>query len=78
MGLDGFFFLNDDGVCSVTKKQHWEHLQALFSILVANGLDLILEKCEFAATELHFLCHSIFSSGLPLCRGGYFLLHNRE
>jgi hypothetical protein len=38
MGLDYVFsFLDDDGVFSKSKEQHWTHLRTLFAILAANG-----------------------------------------
>jgi hypothetical protein len=56
LGLRFFSFLDEDGVYNKTKEQHWKHLQALFSILAANGLVLNLEKCVFAVAELDFHC----------------------
>jgi hypothetical protein len=32
-----FSFLDDDGVYSKIREQHWVHLRTLFSILPANG-----------------------------------------
>jgi hypothetical protein len=65
MGLDYVFsFLDDDGVFSKSKEQHWTHLRTLFAILAANGLALNLEKCVFAVSELDFLGHRI--SAAPL------------
>ncbi len=40
-----------------------EHLWALFSILVANGLTLNLEKCVFAFTERDFLSRRLSTGG---------------
>jgi hypothetical protein len=38
MGLDYVFsFLDDGGVFSKSKEQHWTHLRMLFAILAANG-----------------------------------------
>ena len=52
MGLEFVFsFLDDDGVFSKSKEEHWTHLRALFAILAANGLALNLEKCVFAVPE---------------------------
>ncbi len=49
MGLEFVFsFLDDDGVFSKSKEEHWTHLRTLFAILAANGLGLNLEKCVFA------------------------------
>jgi hypothetical protein len=46
MGLEFVFsFLDDDGVFSKSKEEHWTHLRTLFAILAANGLALNLEKC---------------------------------
>jgi hypothetical protein len=43
MGLDYVFsFLDDDGVFSKSREQHWTHLRALFAILASNGLALNL------------------------------------
>jgi hypothetical protein len=65
MGLDYVSsFLDDDGVFSKSKEQHWTHLCMLFAILAANGLALNLEKCVFAVSELDFLGHRIFHAGI--------------
>ncbi len=65
MGLDDVFsFLDDDGVFSKSKEQHWTHLRTLFAILTANGLALNLEKCVFAVSELDFLGHRISAAGV--------------
>jgi hypothetical protein len=65
MGLDYVFsFLDDDGVFSKSKEQHWTHLHMLFAILAANGLALNLEKCVFAVSELDFLGHRISAAGI--------------
>jgi putative transposase len=65
MGLDYVFsFLDDDGVFSKSREQHWTHLLALFAILAANGLALNLEKCEFTVSELGFLGHRISTAGV--------------
>jgi hypothetical protein len=40
-----FFFLDDDGVFSKSREQHWTLLRTLFAIFAANGLALNLEKC---------------------------------
>jgi hypothetical protein len=38
MGLDYVFsFLDDDGLFSKSREQHWTHLCTLFAILTANG-----------------------------------------
>jgi hypothetical protein len=76
MGLDYVFsFLDDDGVFSKSKEQHWTQLRTLFAILVANGLALNLEKCVFAVSELDFLGHRISAAGIappPGQRSGHF------
>jgi hypothetical protein len=65
MGLDYVFsFLDDDGVFSKSKEQHWTHLRTMFAILASNGLALNLEKCVFAVSELDFLGHRIFAAGV--------------
>ncbi len=65
MGLDYVFsFLDDDGVFSKSKEQHWTHLRTLFAILAANGLALNLDKCVFAVSELDFLGHRISAAGV--------------
>jgi hypothetical protein len=69
MGLDYVFsFLDDDGVFSKSKEQHWTHLRTLFAILAANSLALNLEKCVFAASELDFLGHCISAVGVAPLR----------
>jgi hypothetical protein len=58
MGLDYVFsFLDDDGVFSKSREQHWTHLRT--AILAANGLALNPEKCVFAVSELGSLGHRI-------------------
>jgi hypothetical protein len=59
-----FSFLDDDGVVSKTKVQHWEQLWALFSILAANSLALNLEKCMFCIVKLDFLGHCISATSV--------------
>ena len=51
-----------------SKEQHWTHLRTLFAILAANGLALNLEKCVFAVSELDFLGHRIFATGVTPLR----------
>jgi hypothetical protein len=69
MGLDYVFsLLDDDGVFSKSKEQHWTHLRTLFAILAANGLALNLEKCIFAVSELDFLGHCISTTGVTPLR----------
>ncbi len=68
-GLDYVFsFLDDDGVFSKSRKQHWTHLHTLFAILTANGLALNLEKCAFAVSEFDFLGHRISAAGVAPLR----------
>jgi hypothetical protein len=61
-----FSFLDDDGVFSKSREQHWSHLRTLFAILAANGLALKLEKCMFAVSELDFLGHRISAADVTL------------
>jgi hypothetical protein len=69
MGLEFVFsFLDDDGVFSKSKEEHWTHLRTLFAILAANGLALNLEKCVFAVPELDFLGHHISAAGVAPLR----------
>jgi hypothetical protein len=69
MGLDYVFsFLDDDGVFSKSREQHWTHLRTLFAILVANSLALNLEKCVFAISELDFLGHRISTAAVTPLR----------
>jgi hypothetical protein len=69
IGLDYVFsFLDDDGVFSKSKEQHWTHLRTLFAILPANKLALNLEKCVFAVSELDFLGHRISAAGVAVLR----------
>jgi hypothetical protein len=69
MGLEYVFsFLDDDGVFSESKEEHWTHLRTLFAILAANGLALNLEKCIFAVPELDFLGHRISAAGIAPLR----------
>jgi hypothetical protein len=69
MGLEYVFsFLDDDGVFSKSKEEHWTHLRTLFAILAANGLALNLEKCVFAVPELDFLGHRISGAGVAPLR----------
>jgi hypothetical protein len=64
MGLDYVFsFLDDDGVFSKSREQHWTHLRMLFTILAANGL-----ACVSAIPELDFLGHRISAVGIAPLR----------
>ncbi len=63
-----FSFLDDDGVFSKSREQHWTHLSELFAILATNGLALNLEKCMFAISELDFLGHRISAVGVAPLR----------
>jgi hypothetical protein len=65
MGLDYVFsFLDNDGVFSKSREQHWTHLCTLFAILAAYGLAFNLEKCVFA----DFLGHRISTASVPPLR----------
>jgi hypothetical protein len=69
MGLDYVFsFLDDDGVFSKSREQHWTHLRTFFTILADNGLALNLEKSVFAISELDFLGHRISAAGVAPLR----------
>jgi hypothetical protein len=69
MGLDYVFsFLDDDGVFSKSREQHWTHLHTLLAILAANGLAINLEKCVFAVSEVDFLGHRISAAGVAPLR----------
>jgi hypothetical protein len=69
MGLDYVFsFLDDDGVFSKSKEEHWTHLRTLFAILATNGLALNLEKCVLAVPELDFLGHRISAADVAPLR----------
>jgi hypothetical protein len=63
-----YSFLDDDGVYSKSKEQHWAHLCTLFAILAANRLTLNLEKCVFTVSELDFLDHHISIAGVAPLR----------
>jgi hypothetical protein len=65
MGLDYVFsFLDNDGVFSKFREQHWTHLRMLFAILASNDLALNLEKCVSAVSKLDFLGHRISAAGI--------------
>jgi hypothetical protein len=77
MGLDYVFcFLDDDGVFSKSREQHWTHFGTLFAILAVNGLDpprhVVCHprrqrpgpKCMFAVSKRDFLGHRISTAGL--------------
>jgi hypothetical protein len=65
MGLEYVFsFLDDDGVFSKSREEHWTHLRTLFAILAANSLAINLEKCVFAVPELDFLGNRISAAGV--------------
>jgi hypothetical protein len=69
MGLDYVFsFLDDDGVFSKSREQHWTHLRMFFAILAPNGLALNLEKCVFPVSELDFLGYRISAAGVTPLR----------
>ncbi len=59
-----FSFLDDDGVFSKSREQHWTHLHSLFAILAAIGLAINLEKCVLTVSELNFLGHRISAASI--------------
>jgi hypothetical protein len=63
-----YSFLDNDGVYSKTKEQHWENPRVLFSILAINGVALSLDKCMFAIAELDFLGHHISTASIAPLR----------
>jgi hypothetical protein len=62
--LEGVFaYMDDSWVGSPDRQTHLCHLEAFFSALATNGLDINLEKCVFAAPSLEILGHMILVTG---------------
>ena len=62
-----FVYLDDILVASRDMAEHLVHLEAVFSILAANGLVINPEKCCFAQSAVEFLGHAVTAEGvLPL------------
>lgn len=57
-------YLDDILIFSETPKNHEAHLRNVLSILHANKLVVSAKKCEFFATKLDFLGHTIDANGL--------------
>ena len=57
-------YLNDNIVFSKTPKEHIERLRGVFAKLVAAGLKLKLEKCEFFKSKITYMGHIVSSKGM--------------
>ena len=59
--LDKFVvvYLDDIIICSITLKEHVEHLRKIFKILRQNELYVRKKNCSFAMEEVSFLGHRI-------------------
>lgn len=64
LALNVFVYLDDIIVLSETFEQHLAILEKIFDRLVAAGLTLSREKCQFCRPELHYLGYVVDKRGL--------------
>ena len=49
-----FVYLDDILIASRTRREHFEHLRQVFTLLEANGLAVNHKKCELGVERLEF------------------------
>ena len=59
-------YLDDIIIYSRSEKEHFKHLEEIFSRLKAAGLKLKLEKCCFFKKHIQYLGHLISAEGIQL------------
>jgi transposase InsO family protein len=59
-----FVYLDDILVASRPAEEHLEHLKAVFSLLLKNGLKINAEKCTFMVHQVEFLGHQVDADGV--------------
>lgn len=63
-------YLNDFLIMTQTIEHHFQVLKEVFKLLVANRLELRLDKCRFLETKLDYLGYTITDEGIrPTNRG---------
>lgn len=63
-------YMDDVLVMSVTIEQHIETLRQLFRLLVANKLELRIDKCAFLQTEIEFVGYLVTEAGISPTKEG--------
>ena len=59
-------FFDDILIYSSSWSDHLKHLQAVFSVLRANKLQVKRSKCSFASFSVHYLGHEISAAGVAM------------
>ena len=57
-------YLDDIIIFSNSAEEHLQHLEEIFDELIAAGLKLKREKCDFFKKEIHYLGHIISTDGI--------------
>ena len=64
-GLEGVLcFMDDVLVYGKDEREHWSRLQKVLQRILASGVTLKREKCEFGSKTVRFLGHVISSEGI--------------
>ncbi|XP_011874435.1 PREDICTED: uncharacterized protein LOC105565665, partial [Vollenhovia emeryi] len=61
---DIYVYLDDFLIATETIEHHFQILRKVFELLVANRLELRLDKCRFLQTKLDYLGYTITSQGI--------------
>lgn len=56
--------MDDILVASITFEEHFETLREIFRLLVANKLELRIDKCTFLQTKIEFVGYLISENGI--------------
>ena len=59
-------FFDDILICSRSREEHLQHLEAVLSILEEQQLYAKMSKCEFGMTEMLYLGHIIGEQGVQV------------
>ena len=59
-----FVYLDDILIASPDQQTHLQHLRLVLERLREGSLLLNMDKCQFGAASLEFLCHTVSASGL--------------
>lgn len=69
-------YMDDILVATVTLEEHMKVLKKLFQLLVANKLELRLDKCRFLQTEIEYLGYYVSEKGLSPTASGIAAVQN--